>query len=64
KLVPSGRQITCNVKKNIEVLFSQRKRNVRKVASVLGLKSGSDLSKRICQLSPNEIVELARSISI
>jgi 16S rRNA (adenine1518-N6/adenine1519-N6)-dimethyltransferase len=64
KLVPSGRQITCNVKKNIEVLFSQRKRNVRKVASVLGLKSGLDLSKRICQLSPNEIVELARSISI
>ena len=64
KLVPSGRQITCNVKKNIEVLFSQRKRNVRKVASVLGLKSGSDLSKRICQLSPNEIVDLASSISI
>lgn len=64
KLVPSGRQISYNVKKNIEVLFSQRKRNVRKVASVLGLKYGSDLSKRISQLSPNEIVDLARSISI
>jgi 16S rRNA (adenine1518-N6/adenine1519-N6)-dimethyltransferase len=64
KLVPSGRQISYNVKKNIEVLFSQRKRNVRKVASVLGLKSGSDLSKRICQLSPHEIVDLASRISI
>jgi 16S rRNA (adenine1518-N6/adenine1519-N6)-dimethyltransferase len=64
KLVPSGRQISYNVKKNIEVLFSQRKRNVRKVASVLGLKSGSDLSKRICQLNPHEIVDLASRISI
>lgn len=64
KLVPSGRQISYNVKKNIEALFSQRKRNVRKVASVLGLKSGSDLSKRICQLSPHEIVDLASRIGI
>ena len=64
KLVPSGRQISYNVRKNIEVIFSQRKRYVRKVASVLGLKSGSDLSKRICQLSPHEIVDLASRISI
>jgi 16S rRNA (adenine1518-N6/adenine1519-N6)-dimethyltransferase len=64
KLVPSGRQLSYDAKKNIELLFSQKRRNVRKVASYLGLESGLDLSKRICQLSPNEIVDIARSMSI
>ena len=63
KLVPSGRQLSYDAKKNIELLFSQKKRNVRKVASVLGFQSGLDLSKRICQLSPNEIVDIARNMS-
>jgi 16S rRNA (adenine1518-N6/adenine1519-N6)-dimethyltransferase len=64
KLVPSGRQLSYEAKKNIALLFSQKRRNVRKVASYLGLKSGQDLSKRICQLSPIEIVDMARSMSI
>ena len=64
RLVPSGRQLSYEVKKNIALLFSQKRRNVKKVTSHLGFKSGLDLSKRICQLSPNEIVEIARSMSI
>ncbi len=64
KLVPSGRQLSYEAKKNIGLLFSQKRRIVRKVASNLGLKSGHNLSKRICQLSPNEIVDMARSMSI
>jgi 16S rRNA (adenine1518-N6/adenine1519-N6)-dimethyltransferase len=64
KLVPSGRKLSYEAKRNIALLFSQRRRNVRKVAAYLGLKSDLDLSKRICQLSPNEIVDIARSMSI
>lgn len=64
KLVPSGRQLSHGVKKNIALLFSQKRRNVSKVGSVLGLDFGRDLSKRICQLSPNEIVDIARSMII
>ena len=64
KLVPSGRKLSHDIIKNIGLLFSQKKRNVHKVASSLGLGPGLDFSKRICQLSPNEIVDIARSMSI
>lgn len=64
ELVPSGRQLSYDAKKNVALLFSQKRKNVRKVVSSLALKSGLDLSKRICQLTPNEIVEIARSMSI
>ena len=63
ELVPSGRQLSYDAKKNIALLFSQKKRNVRRVASYLGFQSGLDLSRRICQLSPNEIVYIARNMS-
>jgi 16S rRNA (adenine1518-N6/adenine1519-N6)-dimethyltransferase len=64
ELVPSGRQLSYDAKKNIALLFSQKKRNVRRVASVLGFKSDIDLSKRICQLNPNEIVDIAKSMHL
>ena len=63
KLVPSGRNLSYDAKKNIVLLFSQKRKNVRKAASYLGFKSGLDFSKRICQLSPYEIVDIARSMS-
>jgi 16S rRNA (adenine1518-N6/adenine1519-N6)-dimethyltransferase len=63
KLVPSGRRLSIETKKNITLLFSQKRRNVRKVTSHFGLKSGLDLSKRVCQLSANEIVDIARNMS-
>jgi 16S rRNA A1518/A1519 N6-dimethyltransferase RsmA/KsgA/DIM1 with predicted DNA glycosylase/AP lyase activity len=64
KLVPSGQKLSYDTIKNIALLFSQKKRNVHKVSSSLGLGPSLDYSKRICQLSPNEIVSMARNISI
>jgi 16S rRNA (adenine1518-N6/adenine1519-N6)-dimethyltransferase len=63
ELVPSGRHLSNEIKRNIALLFSQKRRNVRKVAAPLGLTSGPDLHKRICQLNPNEIVDMAKRIS-
>jgi 16S rRNA (adenine1518-N6/adenine1519-N6)-dimethyltransferase len=63
ELVPSGRHLSKEIKRNIALLFSQKRRNIRNVAARLGLTSGPILQKRIYQLNPNEIVEMARSIS-
>lgn len=63
ELVPSGRQLSNETKRNIALLFSQKRRYVSKVAARLGFMSAPDLTKRICQLSPIEIVDMARSIS-
>jgi 16S rRNA (adenine1518-N6/adenine1519-N6)-dimethyltransferase len=63
ELVPSGRYLSKEIKRNIALLFSQKRRSVRNVAARLGLTSGLTLQNRICQLNPNEIVEMARSIS-
>lgn len=64
RLAPSGRRLSDDVKRNIGLLFSQRKRRIRKVASVLGLQLELDSSKRVSQLSPQEIVDIARSMSM
>jgi 16S rRNA (adenine1518-N6/adenine1519-N6)-dimethyltransferase len=64
RLMPSGRKLSNDTIKNIELLFSQRKRNVHKVASLFGLRPRLGASKRISQLSPNEIVDIARCMSI
>lgn len=64
KLVPSGRQLSYPTKRNIILLFSQKKRNITKAALYLGIKSDIDSKRRISQLNPNEIVDLARSMTV
>lgn len=59
RLAPSGRELSDATKKNIMLLFSQKNRTIHKAASCLGLNSGIDSEKRICQLNANEIVEIA-----
>jgi 16S rRNA (adenine1518-N6/adenine1519-N6)-dimethyltransferase len=63
KLVPSGRQLTDDVKRNVAILFSQRRRKISKVASKLGLQIELDSTKRVSQLSPLEIVNMATNMS-
>lgn len=62
RLVPTGRRLTDELKKNIELIFSRRRKKISKFASSMNFQFSHDTSKRVDQLSPQEIVDMAQGM--